>query len=298
MNWLNYHHLYYFWIVAKEETVTKATQVLKLSQPTISAQIKMLEESLDQKLFERVGRKLLLTDQGRVVFRYADDIFSTGQEMLKTLKGQTVNRPLKFNVGISDLIPKLIVYRLLQPVFDEIKNLEIHCEESNTEELLYRLNHHQLDLVISSSESSYFAGSKFYDHKLGSSHISFYGGKKLIKKYGSKFPDCLDEAPILMPSKYSRSRKEVEVWIKKNKISPRIVGEFDDSALMKVFGEFDNGYFFSPSVLKDDIEYQYKVKHIGCLNQVKESYYAISAERKMTHPAVVIINSQAKKLLF
>lgn len=297
MEWINYNHLYYFWVIAKEGSVTRATKILNLTQPTLSAQLKTLEDFLNQKLFDRVNRTLVLTDQGRIVFRYADDIFSTGQEMLKTLRRQTVNRPLKLHVGVSDLIPKLIVYRLLQPVFDEFQNLEIHCEENQIDELFHRLNHHHLDLVLSPSKSNYISGATFYDHKLGSSKISFYAGKKIIEKYGNDFPKCLDGAPLLLPSKYSQSRNEVEMWIKKKRLFPRIVGEFDDSALMKVFGEFNNGFFFSPTVLKKDIEYQYKVDLVGTIDKIKEDYYAISAERKMTHPAVVIMNSQAKKIL-
>ncbi len=295
---LNYHHLYYFWIVAKEESVMAAAKKLRLSQPTISAQLKSLEDSLGEQLFDRVGRRLFLSEQGKMVFRYANEIFTVGQELLQTLQGQHQSRPLRLHVGISDVVPKIIAHRLIQPALDEIENLEMHCHEGKPDKLLFELAQHNLDLVITDDRATSTFNTKLFDHLLGQSGVTFFAGRKLLTTYGKKFPQCLHEAPLLLPSKESALRKDVEAWLAAKGIQPRLVGEFDDSALMKVFGQYSNGFFYAPSILERDIERQYKVVKVGRVSQVKESFYGITAERKIVHPAVAVITAQGKGGLF
>lgn len=298
MEWLNYHHLYYFWVVAREESVTRASKSLKLSQPTVSAQIKSLEEALDIQLFDRIGKKIQLSDQGKLVYKFADEIFDTGRELMQTIKGKQTSRALKLEIGLSDVIPKLIAHRLIQIALDKFENLQIHCHEGKIGHLLFELSQHNLDIVISDSKSKSFLNTQVYNYHLGDSQISFFGTPKLIKKYGKKFPDCLHEAPLLLPAKESEIRRDVEDWLKKRKIEARLVAEFDDSALLKVFGQFSNGFFYGPTVLEKEIEKQYHVKKLGRLSGIKESFFAITAERKIVHPAVAEITKEAKKTLF
>lgn len=298
MEWLNYHHLYYFWLVSKEESITRAAKILRLSQPSVSSQIKSLERSLNVDLFNRVGKRLVLTDQGRLVFRYADEIFSTGQEMIQSLKGQTVNRPVRLHIGLDDVVPKLFAYRLIQIALDQVDKLEIHCKEGKSEQLLHDLSLHHLDIVITDVKISSLVASNLYEHLIGQCGISFFAGKKIVKKYGSQFPECLHAAPLLLPAKESSVRQELERWLRSKMIIPRLVGEFDDSALMKVFGQFNNGFFYGPTILEKEINNQYKVTCVGRLPKIKESLYAITAERKIVHPAVIAMTSQARQLLF
>lgn len=298
MEWLNYHHLYYFWVVAKSQSIKQATLELNLSQPTISTQIKTLENALGEQLFIRQGKSLILSEQGKTVFRFADEIFSIGKEMIQTLKGIRVDRPIKFYVGISDIVPKLIAHHLLQPALDQFENLELHCHEGPTDELFLDLANHNLDLVITDTKPSNYYQTKLFSQTLGSSGVSFFGTKELLKKHPQKFPQCLNGAPLLMPSNQSYLRKGVELWLQEENIQPSRISEFDDTALMKVFGQFGNGFFFSPTVLEKDIESLYDVSRIARVSHLKERFYAVSADRKIIHPAIVTIASQSKKRLF
>ncbi len=299
MEWLNYHHVYYFWLVAKEQSVTKAASILKVSQPTVSAQLKNLEDFLGEKLFDRVGKKIFLTDQGKITFRFADEIFSLGKEMLQTLRGQSVSRPVKFSIGIAEVIPKLIVHQLLQPIFALDKNYEIHCFEGAPEKLLMDLSFFNLDLVILDTEAPAMLKNKFHSHLFGSSSISCFAGKKLTQSLKKQaFPKCLNEAPMLLPTKHSTIRQELEAWLFKQKIKAKLVGEFQDTALMKVFGQDSIGFFFGPSVIEKDICRQYKVEVLGRIHSIKEKFFAISAKRKIIHPASLAVTTHAQKKLF
>jgi len=298
MEWLNYHHLLYFWTVARLGSVARATEELYLAQPTISAQIRVLEESLGEKLFTRVGRNLALTEVGRTVFRYADEIFSLGRELHDTLKGRSVGRPVRFVVGIADVLPKLIAHRLLEPALSLPDPLRIVCYEDKSERLLAELAVHGLDLVLTDAPIGPTVKVRAFNHLLGECGVSVFGVAKLATTYRRRFPQSLDGAPFLFPTENTDLRRSLDQWVEAEKIHPLMMGEFEDSALLKVFGQNGMGLFAGPSVIEAEIRQQYGVQVIGRLNTVRERFYAISVERKLKHPAVVAISESARQNLF
>lgn len=298
MDWLNYHHLHYFWIVAREGGLVPAGRVLRVSHPTISAQIRALEERLGEKLFTKVGRRLVLTDMGRVVYRYAEDIFTLGREMLDTVQGRMTGQPLRLDVGIADVVPKLIVRRILDAALTLDEPVRLVCYEAHYEKLLADLALHSLDIVISDSPVPAGSSIRAFNHPLGETGVGFFGAKELVKRYKRRFPASLDGAPMLLPLENLPLRRSLNLWFHRNGIHPRVVGEFEDSALLQVFGADGLGIFAAPTVVRADVEAQYGVTMLGEAEGVRERFYAISVERRLKNRAVVAISEAARVELF
>jgi LysR family transcriptional activator of nhaA len=298
MEWLNYHHLLYFWVVAREGTIAAACDQLGLAQPTISAQIRSLEQSLGHKLFRRVGRNLVLTETGQEVFRYADEIFTLGQELLDAVKGRPVVRGLRLLVGVADVLPKLVAHGLLAPALTEPEVPQLVCIEGCTNELLARLAMHELDVVLTDMPVGAETRVQAYNHLLGSSPTSIFATSALAKRYRAGFPKTLDGAPFVLPTGNTVVRRLLDRWFEEEDVRPIVVGEFEDSALMKVFGQAEAGLFPAPSVIEKEIRRQYSVELVGRIEAVRESFYAISVERRITHPGVRAITQAARKELF
>jgi LysR family transcriptional regulator, transcriptional activator of nhaA len=298
MEWLNYHHLLYFWVVAREGGLTPAGKVLRLSHPTLSAQIHALEDRLGEKLFTKVGRRLALTDVGQVVYRYADEIFSLGREMVDTVKDRATGRPLRLDVGVVDVVPKLIVRRLLQPALGLPGAVRLVCRESSYERLLADLALHTLDIVISDSPVPAGIHVRAFTHVLGDTGVSFFGTRSLVQRYRRGFPRSLDGAPMLLPLENLAVRRSLNQWFGRNGITPRVVGEFEDSALLTVFGADGIGLFAAPTAVEDEILAQHGVELLGRAEDVREHFYAISVERRLKHPAVIAISEAARHEFF
>lgn len=298
MEWLNYHHLLYFWTVVREGGVSRAAEKLRLAQPTVSAQVKLLENMLGQPLFDRQGRRLVLTDTGRVVYRYADEIFGIGRELLETLKGRTPGRPLQLTVGVANAVPKLIVHRLLQPALAGETSVHLVCSEDNTEALMADLATHALDVVISDVPPPTHVRVKVFGHVLGESGTSFFAAPPLAAKLRRRFPESLNDAPVFLPGSSTALRRGIDQWFEAEDLHPRVVGEFADSALMKTFGQGGTATFPSPTVIEPEVMRQYRVQLVGRVKSVRERYYAISAERRLKHPGVLAITNAARMDLF
>ena len=299
MDWLNYHHLLYFWVVAKEGSITAACEKLHLAQPTISGQLKKLEESVGQKLYERVGRGLVLTDAGRTVFRYADEIFSIGEELKEALKGRATDRPLHLTVGVPDSLPKMIAYRLIEPAFRLDEKVHVECREGKLQDLLGELATHAVDVVLSDMQAASLVSVRAFNHLLGESGTTFYAAPELAKSLsGTPFPQCLDGSPMLLPSGAATLRRSIDHWFYSNELRPDVVGDFEDTALMKVFAQAEHGVIPSPSVVEEEVCYQYGLEVIGRVPEIQERFYAITVERRISHPAVVALSEAARSELF
>ena len=297
MEWLNYHHLLYFWTVAREGTIARASQELRLAQPTISGQIRSLEHQLGEKLFQRSGRNLVLTDIGRVVFRYADDIFATGRELMDTLKDRPTGRPVRLQVGVADEVTKIIAYRLLEPALRLPQPVHIVCRDGAPERLLTDLATHALDLVIADAPIAPGIKVKAFTHPLGETPVTVFGTSKLAGTRRKNFPRSLDGAPFLVPTVGKTLRRTLDHYFEQASIRPRIVAELDDSALLTTFGQAGAGLFVAPTVLEKEVARQYGVSIVGRLENVRERYYAISVERRLKHPAVIAISEAAHEML-
>ncbi len=294
---LNYHHLLYFWVVAKEGGLQPAGTALGLTHSTLSAQIHALEDQLGEKLLTKSGRKLALTESGRIVFRYAEEIFGLGRELLGAIKGRSGSHKARLDVGIVDVVPKIVVRRLLQPALDLGEPVLLACHEDSLDKLLADLSLHSLDLVISDSPLPSGSSVRAFNHLLGETGITFFGTRSL-QRHGDDFPHRLDGAPMLLPLENVALRRSLNQWFNRNGISPRVVAEFEDSALMKVFGGDGVGVFPSPTVVEREIVEQYGVRVLGRADDVRERFYAISAERRLRHPAVVAISDAARDDVF
>jgi len=298
MDWLNYHHLHYFWVVAREGGLIPAGKVLRLSHPTLSAQIHALEDSLGEKLFTKVGRKLALTEMGRVVYRYAEEIFTLGREMVDTVKGRATGQPVRLDVGVVDVVTKLVVRRLLQPAMSLPDPVRLICHEGRYEKLLADLALHTLDVVIADAPIPPGGNVRAFNHLLGECGVSFFGTKSLAASYTSGFPKSLDGAPMLLPQDNLTLRRALNQWFDSVDIRPRVIAEFEDSALLTVFGGDGFGVFPAPTAVEKEVEAQYGVQVIGRTHAVKERFYAISVERRLKHPAVVALSQAARHELF
>jgi LysR family transcriptional activator of nhaA len=298
MEWINYHHLLYFWVVAREGGLVPAGKVLRLSHPTLSAQIRSLEDQLGEKLFTKVGRKLALTEVGRVVFRYADEIFTLGREMVDTVRGRSGGQPLRLDVGIADAVPKLVARRLLEPALRLPEPVRLICHEASYEKLLADLALHAIDIVIADAPVPTGSSIRAFNHLLGETGVSFFGTKKLAQAYKRGFPRSLDGAPMLLPLENLTLRRSLNQWFDRNDIKPRVVAEFEDSALLKVFGADGLGLFAAPAVVEEEVIAQYNVELLGRADAVKERFYAISVERRLKNPAVVAILDAAREEIF
>jgi LysR family transcriptional activator of nhaA len=295
---LNYKQLNYFWQVARAGSIARASEQLDLTPQTLSGQIGLLEASLEASLFRRVGRGLELTETGRLALSYADEIFEIGAEMEQALSGGTVKQVATFRVGIADVMPKSIVYRLLAPAMSLNEPIKIICREDKLDKLLGDLAIHRLDLVLSDRPMPAEMDIKGLNHKLGECGVSFFAVPALAEKYGANFPASLNHAPLLVPSLDTAMRGRLMRWFDSQRLRPQIVGEFDDSALMKAFGQAGIGIFTAPSVIADEITQQYGVVVLGRIDEVLDFYYAISVERKFDHPAVLAICETASTALF
>jgi LysR family transcriptional regulator, transcriptional activator of nhaA len=293
MQWLNYHHLLYFWTVARTGSVSRASDELRLTQATVSAQLKSLEQSLGENLFRKTGRHLTLTETGRVVFRYADEIFSLGQEMIGTLKGRPEGRSPRLTVGVADVMPKLVAYQLIEPALRLTDPYRIICREGSNRELLAALAVHDIDVVLSDAPSDAAVNVKAFDHLLCECELVLFGVPQLAAEYRRHFPRSLDGAPFLLPTSNTTVRRSLDQWFESENIRPAIVAEFEDSALLKVFGQRGLGLFVAPAIIGAEVQRQYGVKSIGRLSAI-ERFYAISLDRKLKHPAVVAISEAAK----
>jgi len=300
MDWLNYHHLRYFWATAHEGSVTKAGERLRVSQPAVSAQIRALEHASGEKLFRRSGRGLALTEAGRVVYRYAEEIFGLGTELMETLEGRAGTRkPLRFVVGIADVLPKTVVRRLLEPAFHLGLPVRLVCQEDKTvEEFLAQLAVYAVDLVLADAPAPPGIPVKAFNHRLGECGTAVFGAPALARRWRRGFPRSLDGASFLMPGARSALRRALDQWLQTEAIKPDVVAEVDDSALLNALGQDAKGLFPGPSVMEKDICHQYGVQVVGRLGDVRQQFYAISVERRLKHPAVIAISEAARHRLF
>lgn len=298
MRHLNYNHLHYFWTVANEGSIARAAEVLHLTPQTISGQLKLLDERVGAPLFQRAGRGLSLSDTGRLVKHYADEIFSLGSELSLVVGGKQTRAHSALNVGVVNSIPKLIAYRVMEPVLSAELHTRVVCTEGQLENLLADLAVHRLDLVISDRTIPVGMNVKAYNHPLGESPVSFFTKPATVKRYKSDFPKSLDGAPMLLPTHDSALRRQLDDWFKQMDIEPLIVSEFEDSALLKVFGAAGAGVFPAPQAIAPEIERMYGARAIGAAEDVRETYVAISPERRLKHPAVVDIIAKAREQLF
>ncbi|ASU37583.1 transcriptional activator NhaR [Herbaspirillum sp. meg3] len=294
---LNYKHLHYFWVVAKTGGIARAGERLHLTAQTISGQITLFEDSLGYKLFNRIGRKLELNDAGRTVFAYADQIFTLGEELEEVMRFRPGGSPLQFRVGVADAVPKTIAYLLLETALKLDDPVRIVCREGKLNSLLGDLAIHRLDIVIADSPMPANIDVRGYSHLLGECNTSFFATPALAKHYKKNFPQSLDDAPFLMPGEDAAVRPKLLRWFEKEKIRPRIAGEFDDGALLNAFGEAGTGIFAAPSAVAMQLKQQLGVVQIGQTEQITEQFYAISVERRLTHPAVLAIQSAARESL-
>lgn len=298
MEWLNYHHLLYFWTVAREGSVSRAAEKLHLSQPTVSAQIRLLENAFGERLFHRHGRRLVMTEVGGVVFRYADEIFTIGRELIETVRGRPTGRPLQLKVGVANAVSKLIVYKILRPAFEAKDPVHVVCYEDNAEQLTTELAAHALDVVIADTPALPHARVRVFNHPLGESDTAFFAPPGLATKLRRRFPRSLTGVPMLMPTPNAVLRRELDEWLLQQDVTPIVRAEFEDSALMKVVAQETRAVFPAPAVIADDVCRLYGVRLVGRTSAVRERYYAISADRRLTHPGVVAITTSARKELF
>jgi len=297
VEWLNYHHLRYFWTVAREGSLRKASEKLHVSQPSMSAQIQALQQSLGENLFRRNGRSLALTEMGRMVYGYADEIFSLGEELLNTVKGHPANRLIKFNVGIADSVPKLVAKEILKPAFFHEPPVHVICHEGKVEDLLAQLAALRLDIVLADEPASTSLKFKSFNHLLGACGVTFCATSSLARKLRRGFPKSLDGAPALLPTQNTSLRRSLEKWFQTIGVRPHIIGEFEDAALMTVVAADGLGIMPMAAVVKKELS-RYKLEIIGTTEKCTDQFYAISSERRLTHPAVVLITESAQRKMF
>ena len=289
MEWLNYHHLRYFWTVAKEGGLARAAEKLHISQPSISQQMRELESAFGEKLFQREGRKNKLTDAGQVVLGYAEEIFALGRELTNAVKQRPGAKTLRLNVGVVDSFPKLVTSQLLQPVFDLPQTVSVVCREGKIEDLLPQLAAHRLDIVLADEPASSSTQFKTFDHALGSSGTVICAVKKLAVKLKKKFPKSLNDAPALLPVPNSSLRRSLEIWFREQNIKPRVAAECEDLALLKALAASGRGFIAIPEVAMNDAMKQYGFQEIGRVKNCQIHFHAITTERRIAHPAVAAI---------
>jgi len=284
--------------VAREGGLAPAAQVLHLAHPTISSQIHALEDALGERLFVKSGRRLVMTEMGQVVYRYAEEIFGLGQEMLDVVRGRATGRPVKLLVGVADVLPKLVVHRLLEPARRLPEPVVLVVTEDKPDRLLAELSLHALDVVLADAPVGAGSSVKAFNHLLGESGVTLMAEKRLAASLRRGFPRSLDRAPMLLPCAHTTLRRSIDQWLGARELRPRVVGEFDDSALMKVFGQTGAGVVPAPTVVERDVAAQYGLSVVGRVEGVRERFYAISVEKRLKHPAVVAISEAARHDLF
>lgn len=294
---INSKHLHYFWVVARQGSIARASELLHLTPQTISGQLGLLEEQLGESLFQKAGRNLQLTEVGRLVASYADEIFSLTGELEEMLHSLPKDRPMQFRVGVADVVPKSIAHRLLAPSLRLPEPVRIVCKEGDLDSLLAELAVHKVDLVIADGPIPSHVNVRGFNHPLGDCGVSFFANGELAQQLDDDFPNCLSGQPLLVPGEGSVLRKQLMQWFEKYHLHPNITGEFDDSALMKAFGRAGAGIFIAPTPIAEEVAKQYDVKIIGQTNEVRDQFYAISVERRISHPAVSVITETAREWL-
>ncbi|HUW26557.1 MAG TPA: transcriptional activator NhaR [Gallionella sp.] len=298
MSALNYKHLRYFWAVAKSGSITRASEQLHLTPQSISGQLSELEENLGVDLFRRAGRGLELTDAGRSILGYAEKIFSLGNELLDVVRDQSAKKSLPFAVGISDTVPKSAAYRLIEPALHLAEPVRLICREGRLTSLLAELAVHRLDMVIADRPMPNNLNVRGYSHHLGESDLTVFGATALVQALNGAFPALLNGAPFLMPGMDAAIRPRLEQWLEAQNLHPQIVGEFDDSALLSAFGQAGAGLFVAPTAIASYVCEQYRVEAIGRINAISEQLFAITTERRLTHPAIIAISQGAHDEVF
>lgn len=295
MEWLNYHHLLYFWTVVGEGGIAAAGRKLDVSRSSISMQLKSLEAFVGSPLFTRRGRTLELTETGELVRRYAEDIFQTGQELVDAIRGRPPGKPRTFRVGVVDVMAKLVAFQLLQPALELDEPISLYCREEEPTRLFAELAVHELDLVLSDIPVAPGLNIKAYNHAVGESTTTLFAAPALARRLKRRFPQSLTGAPFLMPSPNTAIRRSLELWLEDEEIHPICIGEFQDSALMMVFGQAGRGVLPAPTVVREEVSTQYGLQALGEIEQVGERFYVISPERKIKHPAVAQIVEHARE---
>ncbi|MGD9170341.1 MAG: transcriptional activator NhaR [Candidatus Thiodiazotropha sp.] len=295
---LNLKHLRYFWAVASHGTIVQAAEALFITPQTISGQLRELESQIGSELFRKEGRRLVLTETGRLVFSYADEMFRLGIELQDVLSGRTQGTAITLKVGVAMVVPKLLAYRVLEPVLQMQEPVKLICHEAPLVDLLADLSVHKLDMVLADSPINPALNIRAYNHALGESGITFFAAPKLARRLRTDFPQSLDGANMLMPGSGSSLRRNLEIWFQRHQIEPVVVAEFEDRALMKTFGERGSGVFTSPAAVEQDVIDKYSVKVVGRSDEISESFYVISPERHIKHPAINTITQAAKSELF
>ncbi|HET7101211.1 MAG TPA: transcriptional activator NhaR [Terriglobia bacterium] len=297
MEWLNYHHLFYFWVVARRGSIVKASEELLLAPPTISAQISQLEDYLGEKLFTRTGRRLVLTEVGKIAYGYAQEIFSLGRELTDTLKGRPTGRALKLQVGVADVLPKRLAYRLIEPALHLASPVRVICREDPPDRLLALLALHEIDLILSDAPFGPGISVRAYNHPLGECGAGFYARPKLAAAYRRKFPRSLNGAPFLLPTASASMRSNLDQWFEAEDVRPVVTGEFEDFTLLRAFAEGGHGIFAAPRVLDRELR-RNGFGVVGYTEEVRARFYAISVERRVKNPAVIAICDTAREKLF
>jgi len=295
---LNFKHLRYFWIVAKTGSIASAAVQLHLTPQSISGQLTEFADVLGVELFRRVGRNLEVTDTGRRILSYAEDIFSTGDELMELVRDKTLATTMSFRVGCADSVSKLIACRLLAPAMQLGEPVKLICREGRLASLIADLAIHRLDLVIADRPMPSHLSVRGYSHLLGESCMTAFATPELIAQIGSNFPACLNGAPILLPGEDFAIHQRILHWLEKSEVHPRVVGEFDDSAMMKAFGSSGAGVFFAPAVIAAQVIAQYGVVSLGQIDNLIEQVYAITTARRISHPAAVAICTMARTTIF
>jgi LysR family transcriptional activator of nhaA len=299
MEFLNFHHLRYFWTVAKKGGVRKAAEELRVSQPSISAQLKLLEDSLGEKLFRRGGRNLVLTEAGQLVLSYADEIFSAGRELVNAVKQRPGSRALRLTVGMTDALSKLLAFEILKPAFNFPQPTQIICRQAEIGPLVHQLQAHRLDLVLADEPASSSLNAKIFNHRLGRSGLTFCAVPALAAKLRRNFPRSLHGSPALLPSENMGVRIALETWFDEQSVQPRIVGEFEDATLMMVAASFGGlGFTVTPTAVSSDALQHYGLKVIAEVEECGNDFYAITAERRVKHPVAAAITEHAYSQLF
>lgn len=296
MHQLNYHHLYYFFVIAREGSIVKAAKILNLTPQTVSGQLGSFEDYLGQLLFDRKGRRLLLNEAGKHVFSYAEDIFALGSELQSTLRNQDIEHQHVLSIGIVDVIPKTFVFDLTKSCLEIDEPIRMICREADMDTLLSELALNKLDLILSDRTLTPGTPIKAYSHPLGECGLSFYADKKSAVRLKKNFPQSLDKHPFLICGDNSMQKISLLAWFESFAIAPKIVAEFDDSALLKIFGKAGYGVFCTPTIIEHHVKKQYEVSVIGRTNDITERFYAISPERKFTHPGIVKVAEMAKTM--
>lgn len=294
MDWLNFHHLRYFWMVAREGGLRQAAEKLHVSPPSISAQIHELEAALGEKLFRRAGRANVLTDAGQIALRYADEIFGLGRELAAAIKQQPTTKALRLHVGVADSFPKLVTQQILQPVFAMPQAVHVICREGKVTDLLGQLAAHRLDVVLADEPATGGLKMRVFNHPLGECGVTFCAGPRLAATLRKGFPRSLHHAPALLPAEGTGLRRSVEQWFQSLGIAPRVLAEFEDAALMKVMAADGRGFIPVPTLVAQEAIDRFSLRIIGATEKCREQFFAVTADRRIHHPAVAVITGAGR----